>query len=210
MGQHGDASGGQDAGDGLLRADKIVGERELVDKLPDGLLLALGIAQFHHQIADVRLARIVPGQEAAPLLFRKDEAELPLQKGKPGMDLFQAQAVADPHQAEDGRRLGIVAVAQDVVLPLPVPAGELHARQKQRISRLQQLPQRRAALDGVVVRQRKEAQPGAPDRRQELRRAVAAVGNGAVHMQVDFLRNVHLAYPSFFFSVRIFCPFLYA
>ena len=191
MGQHRDAAAGQNAADGLLRAQILVLQMELVDELLDGLVLVPGVAVLHHEVADVGLARVVQGQQLLQLFLGKVEAEAVPQKGKPCLHLLHADPVTVVDDLTDGGRCRVVAVAQDVVLPLRIPAGEFHPGDEAGVALPQQLDHLEAALAGVMVRQGKELQPRLPDAVQQLRGCVAAVGDGAVHMQVDFFRNHH-------------------
>ena len=89
------------------------------------------------------------------------------------------------HHPADGWGLRVEAVAEDVVLPFPVPAGEFHAGQKGRVLRTPEPEDLLTALQGVVIRQGKEPQTGLPGKGQEGLGRIGPVGDRAVQMEVE-------------------------
>ena len=126
-------------------------EVHLVDEFTDRLLFGLCVAQLDHQVADVRLARVVTIQQFYDLVLREDESEFLREFVHTSADFFHAVVMSHVHDFLDGRRLRIIGEAQDVILALLIFAGEFHARDEQRITFFQHGKDLLAALDCVMV-----------------------------------------------------------
>ena len=189
--QHGDPAAGKDGGNRLLRPDVALPHPQLVEVLLHRHVLGRRVAVLRHQIRDVRLPRVVLRQQLVNLLLREGKAEFRFQKLQPGAHLVHPDAVPLVHQLLYRRRFGVVAITENVVLPLLIPAGELHPRHELRVALLQALPNEPAALNRIVIRECKQFDAGLFHKAQDFRRGISPVGDRRVHVQVYFFRICH-------------------
>ena len=191
MREHRNPSAPQNRLNGLLRADVFVLEADLVDVFADCFFFARGVAVFHHQVPDVRFPRVIQFQQLLNCLLRKLKTESVFQKIQPRLDFFHPIAVPGVNQPPDRLALRVKSVSEDMVLPFPVPAGKLRPAQHLRIVRAQDLPDPVAAGHGVVIRQREQIDLRLPDLPEQFLRRIRPVGDGRMHMQVDFADFLH-------------------
>ena len=122
MCENGDSSAGSYGFDGLLRVD--VGDKcgQTVQDIPECLVLALSIAVLDHQVGDMGLSRIVPGKQVLPLLLGKSNPHLGGKEIESGLQLLYSQIVGFGNELGHGAGICVIAVAEDMVLALLVPA----------------------------------------------------------------------------------------
>ena len=185
MGKDRNASGVQNALNRLLGVQKQLPHAKPVDIVVNRLGNAAGIAVLHHQLRKMGLARVIHGEKQPHLFIGEGEAQLLLHIVQAHPELCHAQAVP---LFDDGlNRSGafVIAVAEDMVSPQFIAAGKLDPRQKERVLRLPQRAENPGCLDIIMVGNGKEPDPRPADFREQLFRAVGAVRNGRMHMQVE-------------------------
>ncbi len=180
--ENGDAVSLEDRGDRLLGADIIAVEARLVDILPDRDLLRDRVAVAHHEVADMGLAGIFQRQEALDLRLGESEAELRAQKVEPEPRLLKTAAVTAVDQRAHLFGVGAVIEAEDMVLPLFVLTGKLHARNELRIVRRQSAADNLAPQHRVVIGHGKKPDPLSAHLTDDLLGRIGAVGDGRMHM----------------------------
>ena len=185
VGQHRNAARAQNGVYGLLRRKARLAAVIALKRL-EPLILRAHIPLFQHHGHKVRPAGVFQRQQLRALLVGEGEAVFFLQIAKSVLHFQNAAVVGKGHRLPNGRLAPVEAVAQHVVFPPPVLAGELHAPDKRRIPLPQQRPHGGASLGGVVIRQGKEVKPRLAHAAQKRLGRVRAVGIYGVHVQIRF------------------------
>ena len=195
MRQYRDSAACENPCDGLLRFQEFQTDPKLVQVVTHGGFFGFRIAVLHQEVRQMRLSGVVQAEQLLDLFRGKHDSEFPLQEIQPCMDLLHPDPVSLFHQLPHGFRFRIIAISEDVVLSLLIPAGELHTGEKLRIVRFSHLPNHAAALDGVMVRDGKQLDSVFPYTADNFLRRIGTVRNGRMHMQVDSVRFCHTLLP---------------
>ena len=134
MGQHRDTTCVEDCLDGIFRPDVGAAGVILVQIVPDRDLLRSRIPISDHQVSHVGLSGIIQCEQRLDILLAEGKAEAIPEKIQPFLKLAHAKGMPLFHQLPDSVRTRVVAVAQDMVLPLLVLAGKLRSGEKCRIA----------------------------------------------------------------------------
>ena len=154
----------------------------------------------------MRLSRIVQREQFLAVLLGKVYSQFGLHELQSCRKLLHAQIVGSLDEPGHSTCLYVIPISQNVIFAQLIPAGELRTGNECGIPFLKKIQNLHAALDSIVVSQRKHPYSGFPYFSEKLGRAVRAVRDRAVHVKIYLLQSVH--HPSLFFRVRIFCPSL--
>ena len=193
--QHRNPSACQNSGYGSFRPQELTVDVQSVQKACHRVFFCLCKTELHHQIGQMRFARIVQSKNPQDLFLREGNAKLCFQMVQPHVDFVHPQIMAELRQFTDRLRLRVIVIAKDMILSLFIPAGKLHPGDEAGTgSPRQEIPDDFTAFDGVMVGYRKQPDAGALYPVNKLFRCVCPVGNRCVYMQIHAFPVTH-AFP---------------
>ena len=138
----------------------------------------------------MRLAGIIKGKERIYLLLWEGKAEALFEKFDPSEHLFHPEGMAFVYNFSDGGGTGLIAEAENMILPFFILAGKLNSRYEYRVALAEMGQHSLTAFGRIMVSKGKNPYTGIFYIFKQLPRRIGAVGYLGMHMKIYFC-SVH-------------------